>query len=415
MDHATPSLPSPSPSPAQLATLPAIPLERLRLPADLSGALGANRAAGAGTQIAAQDDVAAITAWLARYADSQATLQTYRRDVERLLLWAVQQRGKPLSSLTHEDLLLYQRFLADPQPAARWVMPPGKKLARSHPGWRPFAGPLSPASARQAMVILNALFAWLTEAGYLAGNPLSLARRRRSQTPPRVTRYLSHAMWDAVKEAIEAMPGTAAEASARERLHAARCRWLCTLLYLGGLRAAEVLDTSMGAFFCRRDALGVERWWLEVVGKGRKTRLVPATDELVAELARYRRAHELPAMPQFGEERPLVLPVIGRDKALSRGALHLILKEVFAMAAARMRARGPQWEAQAAVLESASAHWLRHTAGSHMTDRQVDLRFVRDNFGHASIATTSAYLHSEDDARHAATQERHQIGWGRKG
>jgi len=29
------------------------------------------------------------------------------------------------------------------------------------------------------MVILNALFAWLTEAGYLAGNPLALARRRR--------------------------------------------------------------------------------------------------------------------------------------------------------------------------------------------------------------------------------------------
>ena len=31
------------------------------------------------------------------------------------------------------------------------------------------------------------------------------------------------------------------------------------------------------------------------------------------------------------------------------------------------------------VLASASAHWLRHTAGSHMTDQQVDLRFVRDN------------------------------------
>ncbi|MDT4852664.1 hypothetical protein FQZ97_869040 [compost metagenome] len=49
-----------------------------------------------------------------------------------------------------------------------------------------------------------------------------------------------------------------------------------------------------------------------------------------------------------------------------------------------------------------------------MTDQQVDLRFVRDNFGHVSIATTSAYLHSEEDARHAATQERHRIGWASK-
>jgi integrase len=404
-----------------LATLPAIPLERLALPAALSGASGAagsNRARGGTPQIAADDDLAAVTAWLARYTDTPATLETYRREVERLLLWAVLQHGKPLSSLTHEDLLLYERFLADPQPAWRWVMASRKKLARGAPDWRPFAGPLSPASTRHAMVILNTLFAWLVDAGYLAGNPLSLARRRRGPPKPRITRYLSHELWQAVKDTIEAMPGATAShtdtATERERLHAARCRWLFTVLYLGGLRAAEVAETRMGAFFCRRDRDGVERWWLEVTGKGNKTRLVPATDELIVELARYRAAHGLPPAPLPGEARPLVLPIIGKAKPLSRGALHLVLKEVFGLAAARLRARGPEWESRAAVLASASAHWLRHTAGSHMTDQQVDLRFVRDNFGHASIATTSAYLHTEDDARHEATQERHRIGWTSK-
>jgi len=394
---------------------PLTPLEHLRLTPALSGAAGSNRAPANATRIAAADDLAAVTAWLARYADSAATLSTYRREAERLLLWAVLQLGKPLSSLTHEDLLTYERFLADPQPAARWVLAGSrKKLARGHPAWRPFAGPLSPRSARQALVILNALFAWLTEAGYLAGNPLALARRRRAPTQARITRYLSHDLWETVKDTVAAMPTE----TARERLHAARCRWVLTVLYLGGLRAAEVTGTPMGAFFCRRDAQGTERWWLEVTGKGNKTRLVPASDELIAELARYRRAHGLPPSPQPGETRPLVLPVIGRetgrDKALSRGALHLILKEVFAMAAERLRGRGPEWEGQADVLASASAHWLRHTAGSHMTDQQVDLRFVRDNFGHASIATTSGYLHSEEDARHEATRERHRIGWTSK-
>ena len=57
-----------------------------------------------------------------------------------------------LSSLTHEDLLAYERFLADPQPAARWVLAGNKKLARSHPDWRPFAGPLSPGSVPHAAV-----------------------------------------------------------------------------------------------------------------------------------------------------------------------------------------------------------------------------------------------------------------------
>ncbi|WP_042881329.1 tyrosine-type recombinase/integrase [Cupriavidus necator] len=401
-----------------LATPLPTPLERLQLPAALSGAVGSNRAPATATRIAAADDLAAVTAWLARYADTPATVSAYRREVERLLLWAVLQLGKPLSSLTHEDLLVYERFLADPQPAARWVLAGSKKLARHHPDWRPFAGPLSPASVRHALVILNALFAWLTEAGYLAGNPLALARRRRAPSRPRITRYLSHELWATVKETVEAMPvGTE-----RERLHAARCRWVLTVLYLGGLRAAEVTGTPMGAFFCRRDGSGVERWWLEVTGKGNKTRLVPASDELVAELARYRRAHGLAPTPQPGETRPLLLPVIGRkdrqhdrqheEKGLSRGALHLILKEVFGLAAARLRARGPEWAAQAALLAGASAHWLRHTAGSHMTDQQVDLRYVRDNFGHASISTTSGYLHSEEDARHEATQARHRIGWG---
>jgi hypothetical protein len=80
----------------------------------------------------------------------------------------------------------------------------------------------------------------------------------------------------------------------------------------------------MGAFFCRRDAQGTERCWLEVTGKGNKTRLVPASDELIAELAHYRRPQGLAPTPQPGETRPLVLPVIGRagsEKPLSRGAL----------------------------------------------------------------------------------------------
>lgn len=57
-------------------------------------------------------------------------------------------------------------------------------------------------------------------------------------------------------------------------------------------------------------------------------------------------------------------------------------------------------------------HWLRHTAGTHMTDSHVDLRFVRDNLGHASLTTTSIYLHTEEDLRHAATQANHRLGWG---
>ena len=257
------------------------------------------------------------------------------------------------------------------------------------------------------MVILNVMFAWLVQAGYLAGNPLSLSRQRARKTPPRITRYLDPGLWQEVKVYIESMP----RETARERFHYCRVRWLFTLLYLGGLRITEVSVNTMGQFFSRRDATGRERWWLEVTGKGDRERLVPATAEMMAELTRYRRAHDLSALPLPGEDTPLVLPVGEARKPLTRAALHRIVKEVFSGAASTLGGSGDSNEERASRLEQASAHWLRHSAGSHMADQQVDLRSVRDNLGQASLTTTSQYLHVDDDRCHRETEEKHRIEW----
>jgi len=244
------------------------PIESVLLPHDLDGSNGSNRATGTRPQIAATNDVDAVKAWLDRFIDTRTTFDNYRKEAERLLLWAAVQIRKPLSSLTHEDLLAYQQFLGDPQPSARWVMRDGRKFARTHPDWRPFAGPLSPTSQRQAVVILNAMFSWLVNAGYLAGNPLSLSRQRARKVKPRITRFLEEDLWAEVKQTIETMP----KETDREREHYLRVRWLFSLLYLCGLRISEVVGNTMGGFFCRRGKDGEERWWLEIAGKGGKTR-----------------------------------------------------------------------------------------------------------------------------------------------
>ncbi|MBB5409182.1 site-specific recombinase XerD [Paraburkholderia sp. HC6.4b] len=381
------------------------PLDALELPAGLDGRHGVNRADGR-AQIAATDDLNAIRAWLARVADTKATMENYRKEAERLLLWTIVQLGKPLSSLTHEDLLAYQLFLADPQPRERWVAG-GRKFPRHDPRWRPFHGPLAATSQRQAMVILNALFAWLVQAGYLAGNPLSLSRQRARRAKPRVTRLLERDLWQEVKDYIDALP----RETDRERERFSRARWLFTLLYLGGLRISEVSGNTMGRFFCRRDATGHERWWLEVTGKGGRERLVPASAEMMVELGRYRRERGLAALPAPHEQTPLVLPLGRSVKPLTRAALHTIVKGIFAGAAARLKLRGDDYAARAAQLERASAHWLRHTAGSHMADGDVDLRLIRDNLGHASLTTSSLYLHADDDRRHQETEEKHRMDW----
>lgn len=377
------------------------------LPADLDGSEGRNRAVGKPAQIAATTDIQAIQAWLARFVDTKTTFSNYRKEAERLYLWSVFQLGKPISSLTHEDFLVYQRFLLDPQPREKWVAGGGKKHPRGDERWRPFYGPLSVASQRQAMIILNVMFAWMVEAGYLAGNPLSLSRHRARRAKPRITRYLDPDLWKEVKAYIEGMP----KETDRERAHYYRVRWLFTLLYLGGLRISEVGENAMGSFFCRRDKDGEERWWLEVLGKGDKERLVPATNEMMVELARYRREVGLAPYPTPNEATPLALPIGKSREPLTRAALHSIVKKVFDGAADRLRQRGDEYAVRADLLERASAHWLRHTAGSHMADQQIDLRLVRDNLGHESLGTTSQYLHVDDDRRHKETEQKHRIGW----
>lgn len=241
-----------------------IPIDALAVPAALDGRSGANRAPGRHAQIAAANDLDAVRAWLARFVDTPTTFQNYRKEAERLLLWAVIACGKALSSLTHEDLMLYRQFLLAPAPADVWCANGGRKHPRGDARWRPFHGPLSPASQRQALVILNVMFSWLVQAGYLAGNPLALSRQRMRRPAPRVTRYLGPTLWQAVKDGIDAMPRD----DARACFHADRARWLFTLLYLGGLRITEVAQNTMGQFFCRRDADGRDRWWLDVTGNG---------------------------------------------------------------------------------------------------------------------------------------------------
>lgn len=168
----------------------------------------------------------------------------------------------------------------------------------------------------------------------------------------------------------------------------------------------------MGGFFHRSDADDELRWWLEIVGKGNKVRILPATTELMIELTRFRRENGLTPYPLSGEATPLLLPIGNKRRAMTRSAIHLIVKQVFENAARCVEYDGRLESLEKAQrLRAASAHWLRHTAGSNMLGAAMDLRHVRDNLGHDSISTTSKYLHSEDDLRHKDTEEKHRLEW----
>jgi len=148
------------------------PLAFARFPSELSGETGSNRAINFHVQMNIHTDVDAINAWLARSIVTAGTYSNYRKEAERLLLWSIVEREKPLSSLTHDDLRAYQLFLGDPQPVEHWLMQGGRKRSRFDPEWRPFVGALSATSQRHSIAVLHSLFSWLVKIGYLASNPL---------------------------------------------------------------------------------------------------------------------------------------------------------------------------------------------------------------------------------------------------
>ncbi|NUT13696.1 MAG: integrase, partial [Cupriavidus sp.] len=128
--------------------------------------------------------VTVVKAWLRDTTDGQgSTFAAYRKEAERLLLWAALERGKGLSRLDLDDRQAYLGFLASPEPASRWC---GPRAPRHQAAWRPLTGPLSPASQRHSLRVLAALFRWLHDNGDLCAArwPAQTGADMASATPP---------------------------------------------------------------------------------------------------------------------------------------------------------------------------------------------------------------------------------------
>lgn len=368
-----------------------IPLEQLTVREELTGETGTNRAPPFITkQISANNDLQAIQSWLAEFNDSPQTQRNYRKEAERLLLWSLIEKQMPLSSLTRDDLRDYQNFLADPQPQSRWC---GQRKPRQNSLWRPFEGPLSESSIAQAITIINALFSYLVEAGYLSGNPLGLMRRKIKQRATNKTnvveRFLEQPLWQSVVAYIEGLP----QSTPREQKEYERIRFLFHLLYLQGPRVSEVAQHTMQSIKQIRG-----KWWWQVTGKGQKTQLIPFNDAMLDALMRYRHFYGLPSLPQPDEANPLFMSLNGTH-AVSSNMIYRLVKKVFSDCAKTFEKSRPDF---AIKLKQASTHWLRHTSITHQADVGIELRYIKRSARHESVETTMLYQHAEDDQWHEA-------------
>jgi len=278
------------------------------------------------------------------------------KHADRYLDFLAVERGLSRHSLAayRRDLGLYGRFLeaagiagpADSAPEDLAAFVAWIREQRT-----PKGKPYAPSTVARTLVAVRGLHKFLVREGLTANDPST------EVTGPRPKRALPKALTMRQTEALLAAPVGDEPVALRDRA-------LLELLYAAGLRISELVDLDV-------DDIDVVARTVRCIGKGDKERVVPigrpAGQVVDAWLVRGR-----PAMAP----KTAALLVNRRGGRLTRQGAWKILKK----------------HAEAAGLsEAVSPHTLRHSFATHLVDNGMDVRYVQELLGHASVNTTQVY------------------------
>ncbi len=226
------------------------PLEHLSVPPQFDGSNGSNRGDKSECALDVDSDKEAVTLWLKAKATNANTLNAYRREGERFLLWCLLEKHIPLSSAKISECSDYLTWLqmlgrTDEQTwSQRWLQPQTvwlgpKNIPRDSRDWRPFNCALSFSSRKAASTIVRQLFTFLHKTGYLRFNPFDQISSKVQLLPgegkPKefADRSLTKEQWEEIEEYLDKQPDDILKAR------------LKVMLLLGkglGMRASEMLN-----------------------------------------------------------------------------------------------------------------------------------------------------------------------------
>ena len=368
-----------------------VPLERFASPEAIDGSRGSNRAALDRCKLAARTDYEAIAAWLRLRVQASHTWRAYRKEAERFLLWAVVERRKALSSLDGDDCVAYREFLASPGPC--WTGP--RNTQRWSESWRPFEGPLAARSAATAQAIVRNLCEWLVRRRYLDTNPWDDVPQRPDAPSMPQLRALSLLQWSQVQAWLGDAAALPPSAASR------RLGFMLTLAYTTGMRLSELANARVE--WLRHEQLddGAWAWSIMVLGKRARWREVALPSPTVQALRSYFSDRGLDTDLLCNDPATPLIAQVSSNKALSTARIHEVLVQGFEQCASALEARDPR---SAQRIRQATAHWLRHTHGSHAVAKGVPQDVLQANLGHRSLATTSIYVSAEKGRRQRAIE-----------
>jgi integrase/recombinase XerC len=145
-----------------------------------------------------------------------------------------------------------------------------------------------------------------------------------------------------------------------------RDKAIMELFYSSGLRLAELLGLDLVD-------LDLKDRTVRVLGKGRKTRIVPVG------------RHAAEALHRWLAERAALVAVAEMAVFVGVNGRRLGPRIV--------QRRIARWAARQGLPEHVHPHMFRHSFATHLLESSGDLRAVQELLGHANIGTTQVYTH----------------------
>ena len=167
-------------------------------------------------------------------------------------------------------------------------------------------------------------------------------------------------------DALLASPDTATVLGMRDQA-------MFEVLYACGLRVSELIHLSLSD-------INLNAGWLQVTGKGEKTRLVPLGEMAQDVLTHYLQVARpaLCYLKNGRESRCQAVFLTQQGGYMTRQNFWYLIK---------------RYAAQAGIDKDMSPHTLRHAFATHLLNHGADLRSVQMLLGHSDLSTTQIYTH----------------------
>ncbi|MBA9074723.1 site-specific recombinase XerD [Flavobacterium gossypii] len=161
---------------------------------------------------------------------------------------------------------------------------------------------------------------------------------------------------------------------------------LISLIYDSGARVQEIIDLTPSMIRIDRHPT------IQLLGKGKKMRLVPLIFEQVINLKHYLKEQKL-LEPQANR-----YPVFfnSRKEKLTRAGINHIISKY---------AEKARLKDSSLIPKELTCHSLRHSKAMHLFQHGYNIVYIRDFLGHSSIITTERYARADSKFKREALEK----------